>query len=75
MPTKTNLTMERMITNCTDCPLAKQGNTRYSATFICNVSDEIMIISHNEEREDSELPIPRNCPLKQESITITLKQS
>jgi len=53
--------------------MAKQINSRYSTSFICNVSEAIMLIVNNEDREDHELPPPTDCPLKDESITITLK--
>jgi len=65
--------MNKTVNNCTDCPMAKQINSRYSTSFICNVSEAIMLIVNNEDREDHELPPPTDCPLKDESITITLK--
>jgi len=53
--------------------MAKQINSRYSTSFICNVSEAILLILDNEDREDTELPPPSDCPIKDESITITLK--
>ena len=66
--------MEKMITNCTDCPMARQNDYRYSTSFVCNASDAIMVVYANEHREDDELPAPEDCPLRNESIVITLKQ-
>lgn len=57
--------------NCTDCPMARIKDFKYTILYFCNISDEIMHVFKNSDTDDDELPLPLRCPLRQTSINIT----
>jgi len=52
--------------------MARETNYKYSTYYGCNVSESGMSVYHNLDIDDSELPLPIDCPLRTEPITITL---
>lgn len=61
----------RTVDNCTNCPMARDKNYKYTILYSCNISDEIMTVFKDSDIDDDELPLPLRCPLRQTSINIT----
>ena len=69
--------MERMVTNCSNCPMATYGGGKYADMYYCNLEPSFergIRVEHETEETADTLPAPNDCPLKDESFVITLKQ-
>ena len=67
--------MERMVTNCSNCPMATFGGGKHHDMYYCNLDPTLersTIVYHDDD--DDNIPAPEDCPLKDESFVITLKQ-
>lgn len=62
--------MNKTVTNCANCPLATKGEGKHHTIYFCIISEESLIIYHDEEQESKHAP--KDCPLRSEQITISL---
>jgi hypothetical protein len=61
--------MEKIVTGCNDCPCC---NLHIDGEFYCDM-DRSYGTKRIRTHDDDISPFPKWCPLKKESITITLK--
>ena len=69
--------MEKMVSNCSNCPMATYAGGKYHASWYCNLDESLerrTWVNHEDEEIAHEIPAPTDCPLRNESIVITLKQ-
>lgn len=70
--------MERMVTNCSNCPLATYGGGKYADMYYCNLDPTLnrgIRVDHENEEDAHLIPAPADCDLKDESFVITLKHT
>jgi hypothetical protein len=58
--------------------MATFGGGKYADMYYCNLEPTLergIRVDHETEETADTLPVPNDCPLKDESFVITLKQS